>query len=176
MQKIFEQYKPFIIKTAKQFNIRNYEICDLMQIAYIALINVVDKYQISSNTFSSYAFKSIVNSLRHTARKSLKHNREFSLNVPVGVNEAPSADFIDFVASLDNIEEAVLSSEKAREIRQIIAKLPEEERDLVITLFYKGGSLKAFAEKRGMCYPTALRRKKSVLEKLEKNLKNSYLM
>lgn len=171
MQKIFEQYRPFIIKTAKKFIIRNCDINDLIQIAYISLINVVSKYEASSNTFGTYAFKAIVNAFRNTARKSMKYNREFSLNVPIGASDYNGADFIDFVASLDNIEENLLNSENAWEIRQLISKLPEEEKDLVVTLFYNKGTLKAYAKKRGMCYPTAIRRKKSVLEKLGKKIK-----
>lgn len=91
---------------------------------FIILSITAYKYKTSSNTFSTYAFKSIINFLRNTARKSIKHNREFSLNVPIGASEYTSADFIDFVASLDNIEEGLLSPEKAFEIRQIISKLP----------------------------------------------------
>lgn len=34
-----EQYKPFIIKTAKEFNIKGYDPYDMVQIGYVTLIN-----------------------------------------------------------------------------------------------------------------------------------------
>lgn len=52
--------------------------------------------------------------------------------------------------------------------RKIISKLPSDERSLVVALFYNMDTLKNYAEKTGMCYPTALRKKKRVLEKLGK--------
>jgi RNA polymerase sporulation-specific sigma factor len=57
--KLLEQFKPFIYKTAKTFNIKNYDINDMEQVAYMSLINAVNKYKTGSFTFSSYAFNTI---------------------------------------------------------------------------------------------------------------------
>lgn len=176
MLKIFEQYKPFIIKTAKKFNIKNYELTDLLQVSYIALMNVVKKYEASSNTFSAYAFKAIVNAIGNTGRKSMKYNREFSLNAPIHPSGNTGVQFLDFINSMDNVEEDVVSSDNNNEIRKIISKLPEDEMNIVIALFYKNLPLKTYAKEVGMCYPTALRKKRRALERLEANIKKFSIM
>jgi DNA-directed RNA polymerase specialized sigma subunit len=40
---LFESFKPFIFKTANQYNIHNHDIYDLLQIGYISLINAIRK-------------------------------------------------------------------------------------------------------------------------------------
>lgn len=59
LAKLLLQFKPFIFKTAKQFNIKNYDKYDFVQIGYISLINVVDKYDTSKHSFSSYVYSAI---------------------------------------------------------------------------------------------------------------------
>jgi DNA-directed RNA polymerase specialized sigma subunit len=54
--KVLNQYKPFIFKTASKFNIKNYDIHDLEQIGYMAIMHAVAKYKTGSCTFSSYVF------------------------------------------------------------------------------------------------------------------------
>ena len=43
----------------KQFNIKNYDKYDFVQIGYISLINAVDKYDTSKHSFSSYVYSAI---------------------------------------------------------------------------------------------------------------------
>ena len=103
--KLFDKFKPFIIKTAKQFYIRNHDIYDLLQIAYVAIINALSKYRTGSHTFTCYAFNSIKNAFRMAARKSLKHSEELSLNIQVTADGDASTEFIDCIKDDTNIEE-----------------------------------------------------------------------
>ena len=66
------QFKPFIFKTAKSFNIKNFDEYDLVQIGYISLIHAVDVYNPEKHSFSSYAYSAIKNSMKYTARSNKK--------------------------------------------------------------------------------------------------------
>lgn len=164
--KLLEQYKPFIFKTARSFNIIDCDLYDCAQIGYVALINAVAKYRTGSHTFSSYAYESIKNALRCTARKNSKHSSNLSLNAPLNPNESTDTEFIDCIDSLKNLEEDILKAERIKEVRRAVSKLPEDEIELVIMVYYSGCSIKTYAEKKGLTYLQATRKKNKILDKL----------
>jgi RNA polymerase sporulation-specific sigma factor len=166
--KIMEQYRLFIIKTAKTYNIKNYDLYDLVQIGYVTLINAVAKYKTGSNTFSTYAFNSISNAFRYAARQNSKYGGELSLNAPLNQEVDSGTEFIDSLEAAENFEEDLLKQESIAEIRKAVSKLPEDEIELVIMVYYNGASLKTYAEKKGLSYQQAVRRKNRILGKLRK--------
>lgn len=165
--KILEQFKPFIFKTAKAYNIKDFDIYDLAQIGYITLINAVLKYKIGSHTFSSYAFNAIKNEFKYTARKNSRYNQELSLNTPLNEAENNYHEIIDFLEAPEIIEEELIKLEKTKEIRQALAKLTEEELELVIMVYFNKVSIKTYAKKKGLVYITAIKRKNRILRKLK---------
>lgn len=169
--KIMEQYKPFIFKTARQFNIKNYDLYDLVQIGYVALTNAVTKYRTGSSTFSTYAYNSIKNAFRYTARQNSRYDEELSLNTPLNSEISSATEFIDCIKSLDDLEEDILRTEKIMEIRRAVSKLPPDELELVIMVYYNGASIKTYAEKKGLTYLNAVRKKNKILEKLSMYIK-----
>jgi RNA polymerase sporulation-specific sigma factor len=171
--KILEQYKPFIIKTAGSYNIRNYDAYDLLQIGYVTLINAVAKYRTGSNTFSTYAFNSIKNAFKLTARGNNKYVSDLSLNVSVDGGEEAGTEFIDFVQDSEDFEEDIINKEGMLELKSAVAKLPTDEMDFVIMVYYGGASIKTYAEKNGLSYNQAVRKKNRILEKLRKYIKKS---
>lgn len=165
--KILEQYKPFIFKTAKAFNIKNFDTYDLVQIAYVTLINAVLKYKIGSHTFSSYALNAIKNELKYTVRKNSRYNQEVSLNTPVNEAENNYHEFIDCLEAPEIIEEELIKVEKTKELRQALAKLTEEELELVFNVYYNKVSIKTYAKKKNLGYPKVVHRKNKILKKLK---------
>jgi RNA polymerase sporulation-specific sigma factor len=100
LTKLLIKFKAFIFKTARSFNIRSYDEYDLVQIGYISLIKAVDKYKEGSNTFSSYVYQTIKNSIRCTARDNRKHQSTLSINASIdGQN---SIDFTELLQSNEN--------------------------------------------------------------------------
>jgi RNA polymerase sigma factor (sigma-70 family) len=168
--KVLNQYKPFIFKTARTFNIKNYDIYDLEQIGYMSIINALSKYRTGSCTFSTYAYVSIKNAFRYTARQNLKHEKELSLNAAVDPFNM-SKEYINCIDSLENLEEDVLNSEEASEMRRAVSKLPAQEMELVLMLYYKGVSLKDYAAKKEIPYHQAFKKKAIVLSKLQNHFK-----
>lgn len=168
--KILEQYKPFIYKTAKSYYIKDFDMYDLTQIGYVSLINAVAKYKSNSHTFSTYAFNTIKNAYKYTARQNNRYNDNFSLNTPISCDEKNSAEFIDHVDSFENLEEDLIKAERAREVRRAVSKLPSEDMELVILVYFNGCSIKTYSEKKDITYLQACRRRKKALEKLNKYL------
>lgn len=164
--KLLEQFKPFIYKTAKSFNIKNHDMNDMVQIGYTALINSVNKYRTGSSTFTAYAFNSIRNTFRYTARQNSKYQVELSLNTPINPNADSTTEFLDHIEAPENFVDDILRFENILEVRKAVSKLSHEEIDLVDMVYFKKGSLKSYAEKRGMGYLQAVRKKNKVLEKL----------
>ena len=166
--KLLEQYKPYIFKTAKGFNIKNYDMYDLLQIGYVTLINAVAKYRTGSNTFSTYAFNAIKNNFKDIARKNSKYAGELSLNSPLNEEGDSSTEFIDSLAAEDNVEEDIISSELLLEMKGAVAKLPADEVELVLMVYYSGLSIKTYAQKTGLTYLQAIRKRDRILEKLRR--------
>jgi RNA polymerase sporulation-specific sigma factor len=170
--KILEQYKLFIYKTANQFHIKNYDTYDLLQIGYITIINAVIKYKTGSHTFSSYVFNAIKNSFKYTARQNSKYSEDLSLNTPVAAEGTVTTEYIDCIEDKDYLEESIISSENIKEVRSAVAKLPEDELELVLMVYYGGASLKTYADKKGISYYQALVKRDKILEKLSCYIKN----
>lgn len=164
--KVMEQYKPFIIKTASGYNIKGFDMYDMVQIGYVTLINAVAKYRVGSNTFSTYAFNSIKNAFRYTARQNLKKSGELSLNTPLEGSFEHGTEFIDFLEDPGNLEEEIIKREELLKLRKAVSRLPMDEMELIVMVYYTGASLKTYAEKKGLGYQQAVRKKNRILDKL----------
>lgn len=164
--KLMKQFRPFIYKTANSFNIRSYDIEDLIQLGNIALMKAVLKYKVGSHTFSSYAFNSIKNELRCAARTNAKISNELSINTPVSDSEFQETEFVDCLEGPDNLEEDLIQSESIKELKEAIKLLSDEEIEFVNLIYYKGVQLTKYAEHKSISYKQALARKRKVLKKL----------
>ena len=70
-----------------------------------------------------------------------------------------TTEYINCIASLENLEETILGSEEASEIRKAVTKLPPQEMELVLAVYYKGIPLKDYAAKKGITYQQAYQKK-----------------
>lgn len=166
--KLLEQFKPFIFKNAACYNIKNYDLYDLVQIGYVSLINAVAKYRTGSNTFSSYAYNTVKNKFRNTARNNIRNNTELSLNSPLNANEDPTSEFIDYIEAPGNLEDDILSASEIRVLKKAVSKLPSDEMELIIMIYYSGMSLRAYSKKTGLSYQQTVNKKNRILKKLSK--------
>ncbi|AOR25060.1 sigma-70 family RNA polymerase sigma factor [Clostridium taeniosporum] len=170
--KLMIQFKPFIFKTARGFNIKNYDTYDLVQIGYIALINAVEKYKEGSNSFSSYVYISIKNCMKCTARNNKKHKNTLSINAPIN-EDGSLTDFTELLESNIDLEDDFIKKEKAREIQSIISKLDPKDLELIFLVYYNGFSFKEYALKKGLTYFQVIRRKNSIFKYIKNELLKS---
>jgi len=168
LTKLLIQFKPFIFKTSKDFNIKNYDEYDLVQIGYIALINAVDKYDTSKHSFSSYVYTTIKNVMKYTARSNNKHKLNLSINT--SIDGKSSLDFTEFLESNENLENDYLAHEKVVELQKIISDLKPDEFKLIFLVYYNNFSLTDYASKKKISYAKIVRKKNAVLEKIKSKL------
>ena len=168
LTKLLIQFKPFIFKTSKDFNIKNYDEYDLVQIGYIALINAVDKYDTTKHSFSSYVYTTIKNVMKYTARSNNKHKLNLSINA--SIDGKSSLDFTEFLESKENLENDYLAHEKVVELQKIISDLEPDEFELIFLVYYNNFSLTDYAKKKKVPYSQIVRKKNAVLEKIKGRL------
>jgi RNA polymerase sigma factor (sigma-70 family) len=171
LTKILAQYKSFIFKYAYQHNIRNHDTNDLVQIGYLALLKAIKNYKVGSNTFCGYAIKSIKNNLLYTSRQNAKYSDELSLNFSVFEGQDSSADYTSCLESGENIEDRVLDYQELHELKAAVSKLPQEDMDLIHTVYYGTDSLYKYAQANGLSYFQVLRKKDRILKKLNNSMR-----
>lgn len=174
LTKVLLQFKPFIFKTSKNFNIKNFDEYDLVQIGYISLINAVEKYDTSKHSFSSYAYSTIKNAMKYTARENRKHQNTLSINA--SIDGISLNDFTELLKSNENLEIDYLEHEKILEIQIAISNLEPDEFELIFLVYYNNFSLKDYAAKKKISYSKIVRKKNFILDKLylilKQNIKN----
>jgi RNA polymerase sigma factor (sigma-70 family) len=163
------KYKALIAKNALQIYINGYDTGDLIQIANIALVNAVHKYDCSkSSPFMAYAKIAIKNSLYDELRKVLnKKNDEkfqFSLN---RVNDE-GIEFMESLVSDANVEDQILLKEEINILREAINTLSSDERELIDWYYFKQRSLKEYSDIKGVKNNVVIKRKSRIIEKLRK--------
>ena len=168
LTKLLIQFKPFIFKTSKDFNIKNYDEYDLVQIGYIALINAVDKYDTSKHSFSSYVYTTIKNVMKYTARSNNKHKLTLSINA--SIDGQSSLDFTELLESHENLEDDYLEHEKIVGLQKIISDLEPDEFELIFLVYYNNFSLTDYAAKKKIPYHTIVRKKNAALKKIKGRL------
>lgn len=174
LTKLLVQFKPFIFKTAKNFNIKNYDEYDLVQIGYIALINAVDKYDTSKHSFSSYVYSTIKNAMKYTARENRKHQNILSINA--SIDGSGPDDFTEFLQSNENLEVDYLEHERILNVQRMVSALEPDEFELIFFVYYNNFSLTDYAAKKDIPYYKIVRKKNFILAKLgsmlRQNIKN----
>ena len=168
--KILDSFKSYIYKTASKYSIKNYDMYDLLQVAYVALINAVAKYRVGSNTFTSYAMISIQNAMKLTLRNNGNSSSELSLNAPMTSEDGDSIEFLEMLQNDEDIEEKVIKTLQYGHLRKALAKLPADEQELVIMVYYNRCPLTVYAKKNNISYITALRKRDRILDRLKKSL------
>ena len=75
-----------------------------------------------------------------------------------------------------SIEDTLISEQQAEEVRSLIDKLPEEQRDVVRMRYYEGLSFKEIAEHTGVSINTALGRMRYALINMRQMIKEKKLV
>ena len=161
---ILMQFKPFIFKTARDFHIKNFDEYDLVQIGYISLIHAVDIYNPEKHSFASYAYSTIKNSMRYTARSNKKHSCTLSINA--SIDSDSTYDFTEFLESNTHIEEDFLRKENITMLQKVLSELPEDEFELIFMVYYNNFSLKDYALKKKQPYYSIVHKKNVILDKM----------
>ncbi len=135
---------------------------DLFQETFIKAVRVIDEGRYTDNgRFLSWVLR-IAHNIVIDYFRSRKQERE--------VNEKEAG--YDLLGSLriaeGNVEDRMVSSQIERDIRRLVALLPEEQRQVVEMRYYSDMSFKEIAEQTGVGINTALGRMRYALINLRK--------
>ncbi len=167
MKEIVKRYTPFVIKTARSIYVKGYAVEDLIQEGRSSIIKAVNMYDTErGNAFTSYVFNTIKRTLYLLIRAGVKEGNCCSLH---SLNKE-GCEFIDVLASAENIEEDTVKKEEKTILSKALRKLDEGEKEIIYWYYFENKTLNEYANFKDVCYRTAIARKKKALLKLKKYL------
>ncbi len=167
MEEIIKRYTPFVIKTARSIYVRGQEVEDLIAIGQGSIIKAVNMYDTErENAFTTYVFNTIRRTLYLLIRSSVKDAKCCSLQ---SLNNE-GCELIDVLAGDEDIEEDMIKKEEKAMVAKALRKLNQREKEVIYWFYFENRSLRDYANLKGICYRTAVDRKKKALMKLKKCL------
>ena len=135
---IYTQYcdKVFGFVRSKIYN--QTEVEDIVQTVFLKVYSNLDKYDETKASLSTW----IYTITRNTVYDYLKEKHDH-----------PMLELIDnTVDSAEKPDETILNNEELEELACALEKLPQDQRDIIILLYYKKLERKNVAEMLGMTY------------------------
>ena len=136
---------------------------DLMQEAYIKAIDVI-----KSGRYNEEG-KFLPWILRISHNMAIDHFRK-DKRYPTIVLEDGSKVFNSFDFAEDSVEEQQMKADQVENIREMIKKLPDEQREVLVMRHYEDLSFQEIADQTGVSINTALGRMRYALINLRKML------
>lgn len=171
MLTLINKYSPLVDKCSKIYNLKEYDKSDLQQEGAIAIINAIDKFDLSKNinVFDGYTINAVKNRYGTLARTHVKRNNESSLNIFSNTDE--SSEIIDLIEDNINIEENYIKSEEISKLNSALNTLSKEELSLINTVYFKKShSLLKYCNENNLPYHASRKKLKKSLEKLKQLL------
>lgn len=164
---LINKYSPLVDKYSRIYKLKDYEKSDLQQEGKIAIINAINKFDLSKNpnVFDGYVINSIRNKYGTLARTHIKRNTESSLNIPT--NNEDSSEIIDLIQDTIDLEKSYITSEQISRLQFAINTLSKEELELInIVYIKKSNSLLNYCKENNLTYHNSRMKLKKSLKKL----------
>ncbi|MDZ4906341.1 sigma-70 family RNA polymerase sigma factor [Clostridium perfringens] len=171
MEKLFEIHKGLIYKYSTKYFIKGYDREDLEQIGWIEFMNGVKKYD-GSFGIDFVAFITIL--LRNKYGCMLKRKeidmKFSSLDTPIG-EDITMKDTLEDDFSMENDFE---HREEMEALLNAISNLEDEEREFILYINEERGNMQKYyeAHKNEMTFNAVRYKKKKIMDKLQRGLKN----
>lgn len=171
MDKLFEIHKGLIYKYSTKYFIKGYDREDLEQIGWIEFINGVKKYD-GSFGIDFVAFITIL--LRNKYGSMLKRKeitmKFSSLDTPIG-EDITMKDTLEDSFSMEKDFE---NREEIEALIEVVSALEDEEREFILYINEERGNMQKYyeAHKNEMTFNAVRYKKKKIMDKLQKGLKN----
>lgn len=171
MDKLFEIHKGLIYKYSTKYFIKGYDREDLEQIGWIEFINGVKKYD-GSFGIDFVAFITIL--LRNKYGSMLKRKeltmKFSSLDTPIG-EDITMKDTLEDSFSMEKDFE---NREEIEALIEAVSALEDEEREFILYINEERGNMQKYyeAHKNEMTFNAVRYKKKKIMDKLQRCLKN----
>ena len=161
-EKLIKEFRPFILNLSKRTFIYGYEFEDIINECYRILFRCVALYKIETHRFVAYATNGIKNSINDLIKSNLKNNKIS------GAAALPIDTYIEdtYKAEIPALEDILCNKYDCSCLKYALDHLTEEELELIKYLFFKKKTLKSYANKKGMSYSYAMKKKRYALDKL----------
>ena len=160
---ILEDLHPLIITSIKRYYYKTDLFDDLIQDGRLLILECIKNYDESKGVYFLGYVKS---KLKYLYLNKHKEKRELLILNKKGNNNEDD-DFIDLLESGDNsILDQIIELEEGKTLRQAILKLPKRQRQVIISYFYQGLSIKEISDKYNIAYRTVVNVKAAALKKL----------
>lgn len=160
---LLECYEEMIKGYGRRYFFVGYESEDLEQIARMKIIEVIDKYDITTGAnFTGFIDKVLKNTFNGMLNKTDNVEHKASLNK---VNEE-GIELWEMLQDDFNLENYIIGNEKIEKLNYILSKLSEEERKILFVSCSSYGGLKEYAKESGLSYATCRYRRDRVLDKV----------
>lgn len=169
LEKVVENFKPFVIKTAVGIYIIGYDMEDLIQEGCISIINAVRLYNKNKcSNFVAYVTNAVKNNFYYAIRKAAKRNCDCSLDAEV----SEGVEFIECFTDDFDVEADYVHKEDLKRLEMALEKLSKDECELLLSIYNGGnGAMKRKAEELGENYSALAKRKRAIINKLINMLK-----
>jgi len=165
-EKLAEEFKPFIINISNKTFINGYDKQDIQNECFRILFKCVSIYNLEKHRFVAYATNGIKNSINDLITKSM--NRSSS----EGSEALILSDNLEHTipSTADTLDDLLCNKADSELLIQAFDNLTKEEKELIIFVYFKNNPLKTYAYWKNMCYSTATRKKKTILNKMKQHL------
>lgn len=161
-----KEFKPFIINISNNTFINGYDKQDIQNECYRILFKCVNSYDLKKHRFVAYATNGIRNSINDLIKKS--KNRSSS----EGLEALILSDNLEYLlpSHESTLDEILCNKSDYASLQKVFNSLNDEEKELLIFIFFKNNTMQNYAYWKNMCYSTATRKKKILLQKMKKQL------
>lgn len=153
--RLLEDFTPFIISTARRLYITGHDLEDLIQIGRLSFLTALYRYDTDREfCFPAYAVNAVRNNYHHLIRKAAEKNFE------------PGSSALENLTSGEDIEEEYIRRESSALLAQHLGSLTAGDRHLIDWFYFRGGSIKEYADATGQTYNSVVKRKQRILGRL----------
>lgn len=161
-ENIVLEFKPFILNLSKTTFIYGFDRQDIRNECYKALFKCLKKYDITQHRFISYATVGIKNHINELIRKSIyRRNAEGSEALTLTDN------LEHYLLSDANVEDDIISNFNSKNLNNALKHLSHDELELINFVIIKENNMRTYAHWKDMCYSTATKKKRTILNKLK---------
>lgn len=160
--RLTEEFRPFIINISNKTFVNGYDKEDIQNECFRILFRCISLYDLNKHRFVAYATNGIKNGINDLIKKS--KNRS-------------SAEGSEALTLSDNLEHTLPSIEATLEellcnkaeyelLREAFNNLTKDEQELITFVYIKNNTLINYSYWKNMCYSTANRKKRIILNKM----------
>lgn len=150
---IYEEYRSKIFGYVSSKIYNRTEVEDVVSSIFLKICKNIEKFDSQKASLSTW----IYTITRNTVYDRLKSMRDH-----------PSFELDERMPASENVEDGILAEETLEELAAALEKLPQDERDIIILIYYKKLDRKTVAESFGITYGQLRYLHDKAIQKLEK--------